>query len=62
MIPLDQWVFNTEAHPLPIWGLEADETPKVEKKQPDGGNVDESNKSKTQVTKFEPGFRVEKKK
>ena len=19
IIPLDQWVFNTEAHPLPIW-------------------------------------------
>jgi len=20
----DEWVFNTEAHPLPIWGTEAD--------------------------------------
>lgn len=24
VIPLDQYVFNTEAHPLPIWGSEAD--------------------------------------
>ena len=19
VLPLDQWIFNTEAHPLPIW-------------------------------------------
>jgi mannosyl-oligosaccharide alpha-1,2-mannosidase len=24
VLPLDQWVFNTEAHPLPIWGSPAD--------------------------------------
>lgn len=24
-IPLDQFVFNTEAHPLPIWGTPADQ-------------------------------------
>jgi mannosyl-oligosaccharide alpha-1,2-mannosidase len=24
VVPLDQWVFNTEAHPLPIWGSPAD--------------------------------------
>lgn len=24
VLPLDQWVFNTEAHPLPIWGTPAD--------------------------------------
>eukprot|EP00775_Hariotina_reticulata_P013796 gene13796-13917_t len=24
VVPLDQWVFNTEAHPIPIWGTEAD--------------------------------------
>ncbi len=24
VIPLSQYVFNTEAHPLPIWGSEAD--------------------------------------
>ena len=24
VIPLDQYVFNTEAHPLPIWDSEAD--------------------------------------
>ncbi|WIA16245.1 hypothetical protein OEZ85_012956 [Tetradesmus obliquus] len=24
VLPLDQWVFNTEAHPLPIWGSAAD--------------------------------------
>ena len=25
LLPLDKWVFNTEAHPLPIWGSEWDE-------------------------------------
>lgn len=24
VLPLDQWVFNTEAHPLPVWGSPAD--------------------------------------
>lgn len=24
VLPLDQWVFNTEAHPLPVWGTEPD--------------------------------------
>ncbi len=24
VIPLDKYVFNTEAHPLPIWGTEPD--------------------------------------
>jgi mannosyl-oligosaccharide alpha-1,2-mannosidase len=24
VLPLDQWVFNTEAHPLPVWGTAAD--------------------------------------
>lgn len=24
VIPLDKYVFNTEAHPLPIWGSEPD--------------------------------------
>jgi hypothetical protein len=24
VIPLDKYVFNTEAHPLPIWGTEVD--------------------------------------
>ncbi len=24
LIPLDKYVFNTEAHPLPIWGSEPD--------------------------------------
>jgi hypothetical protein len=24
VLPLDQWVFNTEAHPLPIWGTPPD--------------------------------------
>lgn len=24
VLPLDQWVFNTEAHPFPIWGTPAD--------------------------------------
>jgi hypothetical protein len=24
VIPLDQYVFNTEAHPLPRWGSDAD--------------------------------------
>lgn len=24
VLPLDEWVFNTEAHPLPIWGTAAD--------------------------------------
>ncbi|KAJ9510291.1 hypothetical protein QJQ45_015764, partial [Haematococcus lacustris] len=24
-LPLDQWVFNTEAHPLPVWGSPADQ-------------------------------------
>lgn len=24
VLPLDKWVFNTEAHPLPIWGTEPD--------------------------------------
>ncbi len=24
VIPLDKYVFNTEAHPLPIWGTDAD--------------------------------------
>lgn len=25
VLPLDQWVFNTEAHPLPIWGTQEDQ-------------------------------------
>lgn len=24
VVPLDKWVLNTEAHPLPIWGTEPD--------------------------------------
>jgi len=24
VLPFDQWVFNTEAHPLPIWGTPPD--------------------------------------
>ena len=24
VLPLDQWVFNTEAHPLPVWGTAPD--------------------------------------
>jgi hypothetical protein len=24
VLPLDQWVFNTEAHPFPVWGSAAD--------------------------------------
>lgn len=24
VLPLDEWVFNTEAHPIPIWGTHAD--------------------------------------
>jgi hypothetical protein len=24
VLPLDEWVFNTEAHPLPVWGTSAD--------------------------------------
>jgi mannosyl-oligosaccharide alpha-1,2-mannosidase len=24
VLPLDEWVFNTEAHPLPVWGTEPD--------------------------------------
>jgi hypothetical protein len=24
LLPLDKWVFNTEAHPLPVWGSEMD--------------------------------------
>eukprot|EP00955_Chlamydomonas_euryale_P025039 263578-Chlamydomonas_euryale.AAC.6 len=25
-LPVAQWVFNTEAHPLPVWGSEAERT------------------------------------
>jgi hypothetical protein len=24
VLPLDQWVFNTEAHPFPIWGTDTE--------------------------------------
>jgi mannosyl-oligosaccharide alpha-1,2-mannosidase len=24
VLPLDRWVFTTEAHPLPVWGSEAE--------------------------------------
>jgi hypothetical protein len=29
VLPLDQWVFNTEAHPLPVWGTPADKQVRV---------------------------------
>lgn len=34
VLPLDQWVFNTEAHPLPVWGSPADK--QVGKQSPYG--------------------------
>lgn len=33
VLPLDQWVFNTEAHPLPIWGTPADKQAMARLKQ-----------------------------